>query len=329
VANSASFLRAILANPADDARRLVFADWLEEHDDHDRAEFIRVQCRLAGGDAEPVELPQLRERERQLLVANELRWTAPLHGLVRRARFVRGFPERITLTAEAFVTHGEALFDLAPVSHVIITEVGDHLPRLADVPQLGQVRTLEFRTLAGQDVGTLVRSPHLGQLTALILRYGGVDDAAAAVLADTPTLTRLTVLDLYGCSLGPAGIGAIASSPRLKGLTDLVLGDWQDIGYAGAEALDGPHVQLSGLTRLHLSFADIGDAGAEALAAAPALAGLRTLDLGYNEIGTDGAWALVDAPHLQSLTHLGLHGNPISRATRRTLAARLGGRVRV
>ena len=42
-----SLLRAILANPADDMSRLVFADWLEEHGESERAEFIRIQCELA------------------------------------------------------------------------------------------------------------------------------------------------------------------------------------------------------------------------------------------------------------------------------------------
>ena len=37
-------LRAIEAAPKDDTVRLVFADWLEEHDELDRARFIRLQC---------------------------------------------------------------------------------------------------------------------------------------------------------------------------------------------------------------------------------------------------------------------------------------------
>src|SRR5262249_10795928 len=36
--------RAILAAPDDDAPRLVFADWLDEHGEPDQAEFIRLQC---------------------------------------------------------------------------------------------------------------------------------------------------------------------------------------------------------------------------------------------------------------------------------------------
>lgn len=39
----AAFIDAILDNPADDTARLVFADWLEEHGEPHRAEFIRAQ----------------------------------------------------------------------------------------------------------------------------------------------------------------------------------------------------------------------------------------------------------------------------------------------
>lgn len=41
------FLQTIIANPDDDAPRLVFADWLEEQGECERAEFIRVQVELA------------------------------------------------------------------------------------------------------------------------------------------------------------------------------------------------------------------------------------------------------------------------------------------
>ena len=40
-------LRSILLTPEDDLPRLVYADWLEEQGETERAEFIRVQCELA------------------------------------------------------------------------------------------------------------------------------------------------------------------------------------------------------------------------------------------------------------------------------------------
>ena len=42
-----AFLQAILESPDDDTPRLAYADWLDEHGDPDRAEFLRVQGLLA------------------------------------------------------------------------------------------------------------------------------------------------------------------------------------------------------------------------------------------------------------------------------------------
>lgn len=45
-----AFLQAIIEDPDNDSHRLVFADWLDETEtpqNHDRAEFIRIQCQLA------------------------------------------------------------------------------------------------------------------------------------------------------------------------------------------------------------------------------------------------------------------------------------------
>ncbi len=89
------FLKAICEYPDDDAPRLVYADWLEERGEADRAEFIRVQCEMkvvAGqvndvrkkiesgrrGLSPPERLlrksEKLRDRERALLLANHYRW---------------------------------------------------------------------------------------------------------------------------------------------------------------------------------------------------------------------------------------------------------------
>lgn len=40
----AGFIADICEHPEDDSIRLIYADWLEDHGDPERAEFIRVQC---------------------------------------------------------------------------------------------------------------------------------------------------------------------------------------------------------------------------------------------------------------------------------------------
>src|SRR5262245_30109619 len=85
------FLRAICDQPADDAPRLVYADWLEERGDPERARFIRLQVALgASGEADPA-----REREcGDLFHDNRQRWLAELPGPSELWGKVRVAPER-------------------------------------------------------------------------------------------------------------------------------------------------------------------------------------------------------------------------------------------
>lgn len=46
-----AFIAAICAKPDDDLPRLIFADWLDDRGEHERAEFIRVQCELESLEA--------------------------------------------------------------------------------------------------------------------------------------------------------------------------------------------------------------------------------------------------------------------------------------
>jgi uncharacterized protein (TIGR02996 family) len=49
-----AFLKDAREHPEDDTPRLALADWLDDHDDPHRAEFIRLQCRLAPGSLWPL-----------------------------------------------------------------------------------------------------------------------------------------------------------------------------------------------------------------------------------------------------------------------------------
>ncbi len=67
-----TFLADILATPHDDTPRLVYADWLEDSGRPERADFIRVQCRIAclasvrRGSRAGKERADLLKRERKL-----------------------------------------------------------------------------------------------------------------------------------------------------------------------------------------------------------------------------------------------------------------------
>jgi len=63
MSEEAAFLEALKANPADDTVRLVYADWLDEHNDS-RSQYVRLVCSLAWTPQEEI----LKSPE-----ANELR----------------------------------------------------------------------------------------------------------------------------------------------------------------------------------------------------------------------------------------------------------------
>ena len=67
-ADGAGLLAAIRAMPEEDTPRLVYADWLDENGQPERAEFIRVQCQLARMDEwdESPQKAELEKREKQV-----------------------------------------------------------------------------------------------------------------------------------------------------------------------------------------------------------------------------------------------------------------------
>jgi uncharacterized protein (TIGR02996 family) len=69
-----ALLRAICAHPNDDTPRLVFADWLHERDEEDRAELIRAQCRMRVPGLQEDEFRTLSVRTNELLGAHGAAW---------------------------------------------------------------------------------------------------------------------------------------------------------------------------------------------------------------------------------------------------------------
>src|SRR5262245_29077001 len=79
-----ALLQAVIDNPDDDAVRLVYADWLEEHGQPARAAFIRVQIQLSLLPEGDPRRGDLQARERALLKEHEERLT-PLGDLPGKA----------------------------------------------------------------------------------------------------------------------------------------------------------------------------------------------------------------------------------------------------
>lgn len=136
-------LKAVAASPDDDLPRLVAADWLDEHGEPERAEFIRIQIERAKADT-----PKLAWRE-QALLNNPLlgwQWAAEacpsLAGFVfdpnagdslramrvngaERVTFRRGFPFRIACTADEWLRYGSGIVPRQPVRELALNKCDD------------------------------------------------------------------------------------------------------------------------------------------------------------------------------------------------------------
>src|SRR5271156_4191471 len=121
--NSQAFSNAILANPGDDALRLVYADWLEDRGDSAdaaRAEFIRTQTELAALADDDPRRPPLEDREHELLAEHESRWLGDWPASDPRWRFERGFVAEIETDTSTLAEHGADLFARHPITRLVL-----------------------------------------------------------------------------------------------------------------------------------------------------------------------------------------------------------------
>ena len=291
-----AFLADVIEHPDDDAPRLVYADWLDEHGDADRAEFIRLQCELAKLEEWDARRPELERRQKRLLRLYALQWSEGLVKKVRGPEFRRGFLERAELPPNLFLATAEALFRRFPLRRL----------------RLGS------SSFGDPAVRALAASPHLARLAELKVPYSRVTAAGLEALVSSPHIRGLKVLEIDMNRIGPEGARAAAESPHLAGLTTLVLHS-TDIGSAGVAALAGsPH--LGGLEKLDLMRNDIEDDGAIALAESPHLTHLVELSLWSNRVGPAGVRALASA-HRPRLNRLYLSVNPLGLKGVKALAA--------
>jgi uncharacterized protein (TIGR02996 family) len=223
------FVRTITENPEDDAVRLIYADFLEEHGQPERAEFIRVQCALARGGNGPRRI-ELMERERLLLERHGLAWAGPLRRLVRDWEFRRGFIDKVSVEARAFVTRADELFRLAPLQRVGLywgavppQDRARFVPVLAECGHLRRLRGLDLthNYLGSSGVQALAVCDYLDRLTDLNLSYNHIGDAGVRALAASALPERLHTLNLAQNDLGPGAVRTLSATlQELAGRTE-------------------------------------------------------------------------------------------------------------
>jgi uncharacterized protein (TIGR02996 family) len=359
------FLEAIVEEPDDDRLRLIYAGWLEENGQPERADFIRVQVERARLPDNDVRQWDLAERERRLLAEHEAAWTSALQPFVLRCGFRRGFVEEIAVNALMLVNHAQTIFRLAPVRHLAVrhvvsfarsrTDAASQAAHLVEFTPAWQTIDLAREGIrdAGLIHGLLARWDDFTALTALNLSGNELTQKSIELFAGSPLLGQLASLELSANRFGPAAWADILRSPFCGRLRELGLGhngltaeelsllrgplaaqrlakldlSFNPLGVAGALALSAAAPVLTGLRELFLSRTHLGDDGLRELASGPLLSQLHTLDLSLNRIGDAGARALLAYPHPTQFHRLDLIYNNISRSMMEELNRRFGERV--
>ena len=325
-----ALLAAILAEPDEDTPRLVYADWLEENGEPERAEFIRIQHRLPGLSRRTAEAKRLIAREAEL----RKRLFKHLDKLpFVKITFRRGFVDSVTSGLGVFAKHAPELHaEDAPAYELVLDpdekdekllngtreEERDVVLAVAEQPELQRCVTLDPRTyLRSSTAEALFTSSHLTGLRRL--RASG-DAGDAFEDLDSPTFANLRWLNLHyndDSDHHPPQITRLTHSAHLINLEYLNLGKCNIGGDGFRDLATTPHLQK--VTYLNLSGSRLFGRGYSDFIHTKSLPSLRDLDLSdsfwWNRTGfpPDEAVRLIaDSPLIERLTSLALRQNEIT-----------------
>jgi len=364
VSDHDALLAAICANPREDTPRLVFADWLEENGQAERAAFIRTDVAMAQRDEWDAE----RLRWEAFLTPSDLLaqpWFATTFPALPRgvswfglANTRRGFPSGLEVRyPEVGLRELPSLLSRHPVDVVAFLHHTPDLRQVVRVRGLEGVRSLVFHTsrystrhlaplLAGvwnaleglafwdeglrtDGVVALFASSIISGLTEL--RFSKAGRGAGRAVLDSlrdAELPRLRVLDLRASLPGTDGIQMLAARriPASVRLLDLAANQLSSERVPVLAAC----AELAPVKVLNLSGNQLGNAGAAAIFTSPHLAGLKVLDLSYCQVGDEALRALLDdSPLAEGLNLLNLTGSPASAEMKQAVKDRMGDRVRL
>jgi uncharacterized protein (TIGR02996 family) len=356
-----AFLRAT-AEAEDDGPRLMYADWLDEHGDPDRADFIRTQCWIERTPRAAPRWRELRSHEAELLRRHASAWLGPWDSPSNEAIFRCGFIDEFRIGGNfAIGLHTPTLSPYHDLTRSFAFYGNAHAERL--IPRLGalpRLRRLGCKDCSGGDalVDGLLSWPADRCLTDLVLRGSGVSAAGLEKLAAAPWLGSLRSLDLRDNRPWHGPLMTLLSQPALARLEHLAITGGRELNGPALLALlsdnlvalsslrvEAGHCEgirddglgllahspvLGRLSKLELISQEIIEYGAVALAASPGARRLRTLSLRNNHLTDNAVAALADSPHLAGLTSLDLGGHlvmhtpyGVAGATRVVRSARL------
>jgi uncharacterized protein (TIGR02996 family) len=229
-----ALLRAIVAEPDDDAPRLVYADWLQEHDDEEQAQFIRDSIGLEWlDDYEDEKRQEIGQRLDGIAARNGAGWLEAVGVTGTDPAYDRGMVEAVHYaSAELFIADAPTLFARVPVREVTIGSLSDDLERdwlsvLADMPDLARLRGLwlsnHWYPVPSDGWERFITSPHLANLRVLAVQDAALSDDDVRAFDRTEHLVNLEELGLAGNRLTAVGGLTVVRSRRLPNLRHLDL----------------------------------------------------------------------------------------------------------
>jgi uncharacterized protein (TIGR02996 family) len=334
-------LAAIIAHPDEDTPRLMYADWLQENGDPERAEFIRLHIEW---DRRPPNAPPDEGRKRRLIAALEAfepveQWTARHRGCDRA--YERGFIAAVECDFdwEAITDLSESACSSAPIRFLYESYPYGRRPfdekewerfsavvgRMPPLTGFGAELDSEFE-LAPQ-WRRYLSSPTASALRLLDFNYSrGID--SCPLVAELTNLTNLLVLDLtVCCRFEDREMALLTDAAHLRSLVALRLA--ADDDYRGGITADGigrlvESRYLTNLRQLTLNnHEDLDDTAVDRLLAWERVGQLEVLELSCRDIRDAGVVAIARAPELRNLRRLVLDG---SRLAPETIAAVLDSR---
>jgi hypothetical protein len=248
----------------------MFADWLDEHGEPERAEFIRLQCEIARLDDDGSDSHAVYEflRDRDFVTRPSADWTKIDDGIHRRiALAIR--------VEDLFKRHGGPWLPKLPKKYKVEWSVVHR-----DVQSSRFHRGFAHRVALGTAGKLKEVAPRLRAAgPAVTLVAHDFNDRFVEQLADAGLLARIGGLDLGSGSW--TGLSAFGRHPEAAAVRTLKV---QEYGYGN------------------------GTETASALADAPHWTGLRELDLLEISVPGEAAEILFRAKHLRTLKRLHIQG---------------------
>ncbi|MGF1577870.1 MAG: TIGR02996 domain-containing protein [Gemmataceae bacterium] len=216
-----TFFNNILEDPENISLRLVFADWLEENGQPDRAEFIRIQCQFPQ-ITQNAQRRVLALREKELLEQHGTQWRSQFEDLPGQVVFRRGMPEGVMIDAEVFCQRAGELFERLPLLHVQLRNASQGLPGFLRNEWTPNLRSLSLcgERLSVEHVRQLFQSPALANLHELDLSGTVLCSKRSEALALNSNLPTLKRLFLEDTRIRASSLRKLVRSPFLGQLSE-------------------------------------------------------------------------------------------------------------